>query len=85
MDGLPHFYKFFHAASWMKNATCNPQPATFIENRFLSSKLLTDAEYFFKAYLQPYNRLIHSILQGLTEGEKFVRGDRLGTAFLQRN
>ena len=47
--------------------------------------LFSDAKYFFNAHLQPCNRLIHSILQSLTEGRKFVRGDRLGTAFLQRN
>ena len=40
---------------------------------------------FFKVYLQPCNCLIHSILQSPTEEQKFIRGDRLGTAFLQSN
>lgn len=44
-----------------------------------------DAKYFFDAYPQPCKCLKHSILQSFIEGQKFVRGDRLGTAFLQRN
>ena len=48
-------------------------------------QLLADAKYFSNAYPQPCKCLKHSILQSFTEGQKFVRGDRLGTAFLQRN
>lgn len=48
-------------------------------------QLLADAKYFFNAYSQPCKCLKYSILQSFTEGQKFVRGDRLGTAFLQRN
>ena len=44
-----------------------------------------DAKYFFNAYLCFCKCLIYNILQGFTEGHKFVRGDKLGTAFLQRN
>ena len=51
----------------------------------VDNQLLTDAKYFFNAYLQPCKCLIYSILQSFTEGQKFVRGDKLGTAFLQRN
>ena len=39
----------------------------------------------FNAHLQPCKHLIHNILQCFTEGQKFVQGDRQGTAFLQRN
>ena len=46
---------------------------------------LPDAKYFFNAYLQPCKYLIHSVLQSFAEEQKFVREDRLGTAFLQRN
>ena len=48
-------------------------------------QLLADAKYFFNAYLCFCKCLIYNILQGFTEGHKFVRGDKLGTAFLQRN
>ncbi len=44
-----------------------------------------DAKYFFNAYLCSCKCLIYNILQSFTEGHKFVRGDKLGTAFLQRN
>lgn len=47
--------------------------------------LLPDAKYFFNAYLYSCKHLIYNILQSFTEGHKFVRGDKLGTAFLQRN
>ena len=40
---------------------------------------------FFYAHLELCKHLIHRILQRFIEGQKFVRGDRLGTAFLQRN
>lgn len=45
----------------------------------------TDAKYFFNAYLCSCKCLIYNVLQSFTEGHKFVRGDKLGTAFLQRN
>lgn len=48
-------------------------------------QLLADAKYFFNAYLCSCKCLIYNILQSFTEGRKFVRGDKLGTAFLQRN
>lgn len=44
-----------------------------------------DAKYFFNAYLCSCKCLIYNVLQSFTEGHKFVRGDKLGTAFLQRN
>ncbi len=47
--------------------------------------LLADAKYFFNAYLCSCKCLIYNILQSFIEGHKFVRGDKLGTAFLQRN
>ena len=50
-----------------------------------SPKSFADAKYFFNAYPQPCKCLKHSVLQSFIEGQKFVRGDRLGTAFLQRN
>ena len=53
--------------------------------RCLKIVLLADAKYFSNAYLKPCKHLIHNVLQSFTEGQKFVRGDRLGTAFLQRN
>lgn len=52
-----------------------------VGNRYL----FPDAKYFFNAYLCFCKCLIYNILQGFTEGHKFVRGDKLGTAFLQRN
>lgn len=48
-------------------------------------QLFPDAKYFFNAYLYSCKYLIYNILQSFTEGRKFVRGDKLGTAFLQRN
>ena len=51
----------------------------------VDNQLLTDAKYFFNAYLCSCKCLIYNILQSFTEGRKFVRGDKLGTAFLQRN
>ena len=48
-----------------------------------SSGLFTDAEFFY-AHLWLCKHLIHSVLHSLTEERKFVRGDRHGTAFLQR-
>ena len=48
-------------------------------------RLFADAKYFFNAYLYSCKYLIYNILQSFTEGHKFVRGDKLGTAFLQRN
>ena len=50
-----------------------------------SDRLFADAKYFFNAYLCSCKCLIYNILQSFTEGHKFVRGDKLGTAFLQRN
>lgn len=47
--------------------------------------LFADAKYFFNAYLCSCKCLIYNILQSFAEGHKFVRGDKLGTAFLQRN
>lgn len=47
--------------------------------------LFPDAKYFFYAYLCSRKCLIYNILQSFTEGHKLVRGDKLGTAFLQRN
>lgn len=49
------------------------------------STSLSDAKYFFNAYLYSCKCLIYNILQSFIEGHKFVRGDKLGTAFLQRN
>ena len=57
----------------------------FLLNRRQSANLLADAKYFFNAYSQPCKFLIHSVLQSFTERQKFVRGDRQGTLFLQRN
>ena len=37
---------------------------------------------FFNACLRPCKYLIYSIIQSFTKGQKFVRGDRQGTAFL---
>ena len=47
--------------------------------------LLADAKYFFNAHLYLCKYLVYNVLQSFIEGQKFVRGDRLGTAFLQRN
>ena len=44
-------------------------------------ELLSDAKYFFNAYLQPYKCLKHSILQRFTEGQKFVRVTDWGLHF----
>ena len=49
------------------------------------TKIIFRCKIFFNAYPQPYKCLIHIILQSFAEGQKFVRGDRQGTAFLQRN
>ena len=57
----------------------------FLLNRRQSANLLADAKYFFNAYLCSCKCLIYNVLQSFTEGHKFVRGDKLGTAFLQRN
>ena len=39
---------------------------------------------FFNVHLELYKHLIYSVLQSSIEERKFVRGDRQGTAFLQR-
>ena len=57
----------------------------FVCKGLLLILLFADAKYFFNAYLCFCKCLIYNILQGFTEGHKFVRGDKLGTAFLQRN
>lgn len=56
-----------------------------VDYQCVDQLLLADAKYFFNAYPQPCKYLKHSILQSFIEGQKFVRGDRQGTAFLQRN
>ena len=40
---------------------------------------------FFNAHLELCKYLVHGILRDFAKGQKFVRGDRQGTAFLQRN
>ena len=56
----------------------------------LLSSICASNSYFpmqsiFNVHLLLCKYLIHSILQSFTEGRKVVQGDRLGTAFLQRN
>ena len=57
----------------------------FVCKGLLLILLFADAKYFFNAYLCSCKSLIYNILQSFTEGHKFVRGDKQGTAFLQRN
>ena len=67
-----HKFKLFSIVSVLLSSIC-------------ASNSYFPMQSFFNVHLLLCKYLIHSILQSFTEGRKFVQGDRLGTAFLQRN
>ena len=80
-DGLPHFYKFYHATCRMKNATRNSQLS--LEIVFLGVLVTSDAnnyfpmQSFFNAHLKLCKHLINSILRDFPK-EKSSFGGQTG-------